>query len=63
MLISKNRGFMENCTQGYYECIEKALEEVGLRVEEIVKQGNKTVIIVLHNGAGEIPDKQRINNE
>jgi hypothetical protein len=44
---------MENCTQRRYEGIEKALEGVDLKVEEIVKQGNKTVITALHKEANE----------
>ena len=57
---------MENYTQRRYEGIEKALEGVDLKVEEIVKQGNKTVITVFHKEMGEAAmnsDKNNANNE
>ena len=57
---------MENYTQRRYEGIEKALEGVDLKVEDIVKQGNKTVITVFHKEMGEAvmnSDKKNANNE
>jgi len=57
--------FMENYTQRHYEGIEKALEGVGLKVEEIMKQGNKTVITVFHKEMGEAAlnsDKKNADN-
>ena len=37
---------MENYSQNYYENIKKALEKIGYKVEEIAKQGKKTIITV-----------------
>ena len=37
---------MENFNRGHYESIKKALKRVGFKVDEIAKQGKKTVITV-----------------
>jgi len=56
---------MENYTQRPHKGIEKALEGVGFRIDEIVKQGNKTVITIFQCEMGEsitkLPDKQMID--
>jgi len=58
---------MECFKQEYYESIEKALKEVGLKVDKIERQREKTIITVLQCETGEntvrIQNKQRIKNE
>ena len=40
---------MESSDQQQYDSIKKALEEVGLKVDEIKKKGKKTIITVSCN--------------
>ena len=58
---------MDSYTHEHYKNIEKALKEVGLKVDKIEKQREKTVITVFQYETGEntaiISDKQRIKNE
>jgi len=37
---------MESYINKHYECIKKALEGVGLKMDKIHKKGKKTVIII-----------------
>ena len=58
---------MENCSQRHYKSIKKALKRVGLMVDEIEKQGRKTVITVFHSEAdgktAASSEKQRVKSD
>jgi len=58
---------MKSCNKTCYESIKKALKRVGFKVDEILKQDNKTVITVFHCKTGDMtavsPEKQRVNND
>ena len=46
ILLTNFGEFMENSAPGHRKPVETALIEAGFRVEEVVKQGKRTVITV-----------------